>query len=92
MICMLKALYYCQQMYLRTFKISALKYMSLVMQNVFQLLSYHVKQIFKKSKLKLDILSDFDMLLMGEKGIRGRIYHYIFQNNYMKDYHKNKES
>ena len=32
------------------------------------------------------------MLLMGEKGIRGRIYHYIFQNNYMKDYHKNKES
>ena len=37
------------------------------------------------------------MLLMVEKGIRGRIYHAIHwyekpDNKYMKDYHKNKES
>ena len=28
---------------------------------------------FKKTKVKLDLLTDFDVLLMVEKGIRGRI-------------------
>ena len=50
----------------------------------------------KKSKVKLDLLSDISMLLMVEKGIRGRIcpsiYKYAKANNkYMKDYDKNKE-
>ena len=48
-----------------------------------------------KAKLKLDLLTDIDMLLMVEKGIRGRICHSIYQyaksnNKYMKDYDKNK--
>ena len=45
----------------------------------------------KKTKVKLDLLTDIDMLLMLEKGIRGGICHSIFRyskdnNKYMKDY------
>ena len=52
---------------------------------------------FKKTKVKLDLLTDINMLLMVEKSIRGGIYHAIHQyskanNKYMKDYDKNKES
>ena len=48
----------------------------------------------KKTKLKLDLLTDIDMLLMVEKGgICHSIYQYAKANNkYMKDYDKNKES
>ena len=50
----------------------------------------------KKTKVKLYLLSDIDMLLMVQKGIRGGIDHPIYQyakanNKYMKDYDKNKE-
>ena len=50
----------------------------------------------KKNKVKLDLLTDIDMLLMGEKcirvGICPSIYQYAKANNkYMKYYHKNKE-
>ena len=49
----------------------------------------------KKTKRKLGLLTDIDMLLMVEKGIRGRIcpsiYRYAKANNkYMKDYDNNK--
>ena len=33
---------------------------------------------FKKTKVKLDVLTDIDMLLMVEKGIRGEICHSIY--------------
>ena len=51
----------------------------------------------KKTKVKLDLLTDINMFLMVEKGIRGGICHTIHQytkanNKYMKDYDKNKES
>ena len=43
----------------------------------------------KKTKVKLDLLTDIDILLMVEKGI----YRYAKANNkYMKDHDKNKES
>ena len=50
----------------------------------------------KKTKVKLDLLTDIDMLLMIEKGIRGVISHSIYQcakanNKYIKDRDKNKE-
>ena len=46
---------------------------------------------FKKTKVKLDLLTDNNMLLMEEKGIRGGICHSIYGyakacNKYMKDY------
>ena len=51
---------------------------------------------FKKTKVKLELLTDIDMLLMVEKVIRTGIYHAVHRygkanNKYMKDYAKNKE-
>ena len=51
----------------------------------------------KKNKVKLDLLTDINMLLMVEKYIRGgrchSIYRYAKANKqYMKDYDKSKES
>ena len=51
----------------------------------------------KKNKVKLDLLTDIDILLMVEKGIRGGKCHSIYQytktnKKYMKNYDKNKES
>ena len=43
--------------------------MNLVQQNVFQLQDLHGIQL-KTTKAKLDLLTDIDMLLMVEKGIR----------------------
>ena len=45
----------------------------------------------KKTKVKLELFTDIDMLLMVEKGIRGGVCHAIHQyakayNKYMKDY------
>ena len=51
----------------------------------------------KKTIVKLDLLTDINMLLMIEKDIRGGICHSIYKyaeanNKYMKDRDKNKES
>ena len=50
---------------------------------------------FKKTEVKLELLTDIDMLLMVEKGIRGGIcysvYRYINDSNKITDYDKNKE-
>ena len=50
----------------------------------------------KKTKVKLELLTDVDMLLTVEKGIRGGICHAIYRyakanNKYMKNYNKDKE-
>ena len=52
---------------------------------------------FKKTKLKLELLTDIGIILMVEKGIRGGICHGIHRytkanRKYIKDYDKNKES
>ena len=51
----------------------------------------------KKTNVKLELLTDYDMLLMIEEGIRGGICHsvhrYVKANNkHMKKYNKNEES
>ena len=51
----------------------------------------------KKTKIELELLTDCDMLLMVEEGIRGGICHSIHRhakanNKYMKNYDENKES
>ena len=50
----------------------------------------------KKREVKSELLTDADMLLMVEKGIRGGICHAIYRyaktnNKYMKNYNKDKE-
>ena len=51
----------------------------------------------KKTNIKLEILTDYDMLLMVEEGIRGGICHSIHRyvkanNKYMNNYDENEES
>ena len=51
----------------------------------------------KKTRIKLELLTNINMLLLVEKGIRGGICHAIHRyveanNKYMKNYDKNKES
>ena len=51
----------------------------------------------KKTEVELELLTDTDMLLMVEKGIRGGICHVIHRyatanNKYMKNYNKDNES
>ena len=56
-----------------------------------------IKVCLKKTGVKLELITDVDMLLMIEKGIRGGICHSVYRhakanNKYMKIYDKNKES
>ena len=51
----------------------------------------------KKTNIKLELLTDYDMLLMVEEGIRGGICHSIHRyakanNKYIKNYNNNEES
>ena len=51
----------------------------------------------KKTNIVLELLTDYDMLLMVEEGIRGGICHSIHRyakanNKYMKSYNKDEES
>ena len=53
--------------------------------------------VFKKTKVKSELLTDIDMILMVEKGIRGGLCHSIniyekVNNEHMRDYDKKKES
>ena len=55
------------------------------------------KACLKKAEVELELLTDLDMLLMNEEGVRGGICHVIYRhakasNKYMNNYHKNIES
>ena len=53
--------------------------------------------MFKKTNITLELLTDYEMFLMVEKGIRGGICHSIYRlvkanKKYMENYDENKES
>ena len=59
--------------------------------------SISMTSVFKKTNVELELLTDYDMLLMVEEGIRGGICHSIHRyakanNKYMKNYNNNEES
>ena len=69
--------------------------MSLILQNFYSAPGLAWQEHLRKAKVKLDLLSAADMLLIVQKGIRGGICHSIYEhakanNKYMKDYYKNK--
>ena len=81
-------------MYLGSLDKCFLKYTNL---NFFSSPPLAWKAALKKFKVKLDLLTDTDMLWMVEKGIRGGVCHSIYRyakptNKYMKEYEKNKGS
>ena len=95
MIYMFKTIHYCQLMYLRTLKICLETYL-LDPAKFLSVPGLTRLAAIKKTKAKLDLLTDIDMLLMVEKGIRRRIRHSIYQyakanNRYVKYHDKNKE-
>ena len=71
--------------------------MNLILQKFLSAPGLAWQAALKKAKVKLDLLTDIDMLLMVEKDMRGGICHSIYRyvkanNKYMKVYDKNKES
>ena len=64
--------------------------------NIISTTTLTCQAIFKKTEVKLELLTDIDMLLKAEKGIRGGIYHAIYRyatanNRLIKDYNKDKK-
>ena len=62
---------------------------------IFSPLGLEWEAALKKTRIKWDLLTNIDMLLIAERGIRRRICHWIYwytkaNNKYMKDYDKNK--
>ena len=94
MTCMFKVTLYCSLMYLKTFETSVLKYIELILFIFCLHQDLKWQACFKKTEVKLELLTDIDMLLMVEKGIRGGIcqviHRYVKENNkYMKNHNKN---
>ena len=83
-------------MYFWTIDICVLKCTKLVLQNLFQLLELSWHSLLRKTKVKLDLLTDIDMLLMVKKLLeeeyKSTYWSSKANNKYIKDYDKNKES
>ena len=76
MICMFKLIHFCWQMYLGTHDICLATY-ELDVTCFLTAPGLPWQVTLEKTKLKLDLLADNDMLLMVEKCIRGGICHAI---------------
>ena len=80
------------QMYLKILETNVLKYMNLILLISLFAPGLALQACIKKREIKLELLTDINMLLMAEKGIRGgiclAIHNYVKANKYMK-YHIN---
>ena len=64
-------------MYFRILEKNALKYSNLTLLIFYQHLDQHSKNVFKKTEVKLELLTDVDILLMVGKGIMSGMCHTI---------------
>ena len=81
-------------MYLRILEINVLKYMSLIQLIFLSAPGLTWQACLKKTQVKLELLTDIDMLLMVEERIRGGMCHAIHRyaatnNKCVKNYEKN---
>ena len=79
------------------FRNTCLKVYELDLAHFLPLLGLAWQACLKKTNIKLELLTDYDMSLIVEEGIRGEICHSIHRqaranNKYMKNYDKNEES
>ena len=84
-------------MYLKTLEICVLKVYELDPAHFLSLPGLAWQACLKKANVKLKLLTDYDMLLMVEEGIRGAICHSIHRhakanNKCMENYDESKES
>ena len=82
---------------LENFRDMCLKEYELDLANFLSLLGLAWQACLKKTNIELELLTDYDMLLMVEEGIRGGICHSIHRyakanNKYMKNYNNNEDS
>ena len=82
---------------LGNFRNKILEVYELYLAHVLSLPGLAWQACLKKTNIELELLTDYDMLLMAEEGIRGGICHSIHRyakadNKYMENYDKNKES
>ena len=89
-------IHYCFQMYLKILKVNVLKDMNLILL-IFICNWLSMASLFKMTGIKLELLTDNDMLMIVEKRTRGGICHAVQRyskanNKYMKNYNKNIES
>ena len=90
---MFKVIHYCLQIYLKILEISVLRYLNLILYILCLDQDQHSKLIL----VNLELITDYDVLLMIGKGIRGGIgqatHTYAKANDkYIKNYDKNNES
>ena len=101
MICMFKVTHYCLLMYLKILETNVLKYMNYKYMKYMNCSFLSAPGLawqacLKKTEVELELLTDVDILLMVEKGIRDGIYHAIHRyakanNKYMNDYNEDEE-
>ena len=89
MFCILKVIHFFRKMCLKFYHLHSAKFLTVP--------GLAQQAALKKTEVKLELLTDIDMLLMVQKGIRGGICHAIHRyvkanNKCMRNYDKNKES
>ena len=75
MIYMFRVIQYCLQMFLKALETCVLTYMNLILLIFLSAPGLAWQACLKKTEVEVELLTDVDMLLMVEKGIRGGICH-----------------